>query len=88
MNLIHRLRPADKWHLVEVVVPINGREHWLWRTVDGNGDALDILVQPCRNKTAAMRLFRKPFKTWATARDHHGQTTFLPRCDGRSGPGD
>ena len=37
---------ADKWHLDEVVVPINGVKLWLWRAVDGNGDVLDILVQP------------------------------------------
>ena len=40
-----RPRPADKWHLDEVVVQIGGETFWLWRAVDANGDALDILVQ-------------------------------------------
>ena len=60
--------PTDKWHLDEVVVPIKGRKHWLWRAVDANGDVLDILVQSRRNKTAAMRFFRKLFKVWGQPR--------------------
>jgi len=41
----------------EVVVPINGVKHWLWRAIDGNGDVLDILIQPRRNAKAARRFF-------------------------------
>ena len=35
-SCIRRDRPgaADKWHLDEVIVPINGRKCWLWRAVD------------------------------------------------------
>lgn len=56
-DCIRRDRPAavDKWHLDEVVIPINGRKYWLWRAVDANGDVLDILVQPQRNAKAASR---------------------------------
>ena len=39
----------------EVMIPINGVEHWLWRAVDANGDTLDILVQTHRNEKAARR---------------------------------
>lgn len=60
--------PANKWHLGEVVVPIKGRKYWLWRAVDANGDVLDILVQSRRNKAAAVRFFRKLFKTWGEPR--------------------
>ena len=49
---------AGKWHLDEVFVPINGVKMWLWRAVDGNGDVLDILVQPRRNAKAASRFLR------------------------------
>jgi putative transposase len=63
-----RPRPADKWHLDEVVVLIKGRQHWLWRAVDANGDVLDILVQSRRNKAAALRFFRKLFKVWGQPR--------------------
>ena len=54
---IKRDRPssADKWHLDQVVLPINGVKHWVWRAVDANGDVLDIVVQPSRNARAAKR---------------------------------
>ena len=40
-----RKRPADKWHLDEVFLTINGRRQYLWRAVDQDGNVLDILVQ-------------------------------------------
>ena len=54
---VRRDRPcsSDKWHIDEVVVPIKGRKHWIWRAVDASGDVLDILVQPRRNKAAGLR---------------------------------
>ncbi len=45
-----RPRPGDKWHLDEVFVQINGQQHYLWRAVDQDGNVLDILVQPRRDK--------------------------------------
>jgi putative transposase len=32
---------------------------YMWRAVDGEGEVLEILVQPRRDKVAAMRLLRK-----------------------------
>ncbi|KZZ28975.1 transposase [Sulfitobacter sp. HI0082] len=60
-DCIRRDRPAagDKWHLDEVVIPINGRKYWLWRAVDAKGDVLDILVQPQRNAKAARRFLAR-----------------------------
>ena len=46
-------RPGDRWHLDEVYLPINGRLQYLWRAVDQDGEVLDILMQPRRNKRAA-----------------------------------
>ena len=54
-----RTRPNDKWHMDEVVIPINGVKHWLWRAVDANGDTLDILVQTRRNAKAAKRFLAR-----------------------------
>jgi len=34
----------------------------MWRAVDSEGEVLEILVQPQRNKAAALRLFRKLFR--------------------------
>lgn len=54
-----RPRPRDKWHMDEVVVPINGVKHWLWRALDTNEDVLDVLIQPRRNAKAAKRFFAR-----------------------------
>jgi hypothetical protein len=54
-----RKRAADKWHLDEVFLTINGRRQYLWRAVDQDGNVLDILVQPRRDAKAAKRFFRK-----------------------------
>ncbi|MEL6520859.1 MAG: IS6 family transposase [Pseudomonadota bacterium] len=56
-----RERPgcADKWHLDEVVILINGETFWLWRAVDANGDVLDILVLKHRSAKAAKRLLTR-----------------------------
>jgi putative transposase len=54
-----RPRSGDKWHLDEVFLNINRALHYLWRAVDQNGVVIDILVQPKRDRFAAMRFFRK-----------------------------
>ncbi len=38
-------RLGDIWYLDEMFVKVQGREHYLWRAVDQEGDVLDILVQ-------------------------------------------
>jgi len=57
-----RPRPGDTWHLDEVFVSINGEHYYLWRAVDQGGNMLDILVQPRRNKRAAVRFLWKLLK--------------------------
>ena len=41
---------------------IQGERQYLWRAVDQDGDVIDILVQPRRNRRAAERFFRKLLK--------------------------
>ena len=57
-----RPKPGDKWHLDEVFIRIRSKIHYLWRAVDQEGNALDILVQSRRNTNAAKRFFRKLLK--------------------------
>ena len=57
-----RGRQGDTWSLDEVFVKIQGRQQYLWRAVDEDGDVLDILVQSRRNRRAAIRFFRKLLK--------------------------
>src|SRR5271163_204999 len=54
-----RLRPHTTWHLDEVYLKIDRRLVYLWRAVDAEGEVLDMLVQPKRNKHAALKLMRK-----------------------------
>jgi putative transposase len=63
-NQLRRRAPqrGDKWHLDEVVLTIKGEHHYLWRAVDQDGHALDVLVQSRRNRQAAKRFFRKLLK--------------------------
>jgi putative transposase len=58
---LRRLRrlPSDVWHLDEMVISVQGRRMYLWRAVDSEGEVLDLLVQPKRDKAAALKLMRK-----------------------------
>ena len=47
------------WYLDELFITIRGHQQYLWRAVDHDGDVLDILVQPRRDRDAAERFFRK-----------------------------
>ena len=38
---------------------------YLWRAVDAEGEALDVLIQSKRNKHAALKLMRKLLKKYA-----------------------
>jgi putative transposase len=63
----HRLRRrqgrlGDTWYLDELFVTIHGRQQYLWRAVDQDGDVIDILVQPTRDRHAAARFFRNLLK--------------------------
>ena len=57
-----RPRPTSRWHLDEMAVMIAGRQFWLWRAVDDEGEVLDLLVQRRRDKAAAVKLMRKLLK--------------------------
>lgn len=57
-----RGRMGDTWHLGELFVNIQGRQQYLWRAVDEDGDVIDMLVQSRRDRCAAERFFRKVLK--------------------------
>jgi transposase-like protein len=42
-----------------MTVIIGGKQFWLWRAVDDEGEVLDLLVQRRRDKRAAVKLMRK-----------------------------
>ncbi len=55
-------RLGDTWHLDELFGTIQGQRQYLWRAVDQDGDVVDILVQPLRDRRAAERFFRRLLK--------------------------
>ncbi len=56
-TLRHRLgQQGDTWHLDELFVTLNGRRQYLWLAVDEDGDVIDILVQPRRNRRGQFSL--------------------------------
>jgi len=54
---------GDEWFLDEVFIKLNGNAHYLWRAVDQDGCELVVFVSKSRNKKAALKLFRKLFRT-------------------------
>ena len=42
---------GDTWYLDEVFVKSQGRQHYLWRAVDEDGDVIDILSYPAACRT-------------------------------------
>jgi len=54
---------GDEWYLDEVFIKLNGKIHYLWRAVDQDGCGLDVFVSKSRNKKAALKFFRKLFRT-------------------------
>ena len=57
-----RPRPTSRWHVDEMAVIIAGKQFWLWRAIDDEGEVLDLLVQRRRDKAAAVKLMRKLLK--------------------------
>ena len=54
--------PSSKWHIDEVFLKIGGKQMYLWRAVDDEGEVLDVLLQSRRNKVAACKFLRHMLK--------------------------
>ena len=50
---------GDTFYIDEVFVKINGKQHYLWRAVDQDGEVVDVFLQAKRDGTAAKRFFRR-----------------------------
>ena len=51
-----------RWHLDEVFVRINGKQKYLWRAVDHEGEVLETYVTETRDKASALRFIKKAMK--------------------------
>ena len=61
-----RPKPNSTWHIDEVFLKIGGKQMYLWRAVDDEGEVVDILLQSRRDKRAAAKFLRKAIKRTAT----------------------
>ncbi len=50
---------GDTFFIDEVFVKINGKQHYLWRAVDQDGEVGDVYLQARRDGAAAKRFFRR-----------------------------
>ena len=68
-----RPRPDLRWHLDEVFVSINGRQLYVWRAVDSEGEVLDILVQPAARPQGGAQADAKTPEEARRHSSHHRQ---------------
>ena len=64
---------GDTFYIDEVFVKINGKQHYLWRAVDQDGEVVDVFLQA---------IVAEPW--WRAQEDRNGQTSKL-RCGPQGG---
>ena len=50
---------GDTFFIDEVFVRIDGKQHYLWRAVDQDGEVVDVYLQKSRDAAAAKRFFKR-----------------------------
>ena len=58
---------GDTFYIDEVFVKIDGKQQYLWRAVDQDGEVVDVFLQARRDGAAATRFFKRLLKK------HHGE---------------
>ncbi len=53
---------GDTFFIDEVFVRIDGKQHYLWRAVDQDGEVVDVYLQKRRDAAAAKRFFKRLLK--------------------------
>jgi putative transposase len=72
---------GDRFYIDEVFVKISGKQHYLWRAVDQDGDVVDVYLQAKRDGAAARRFFKR------LLRSHGGEPRKIVTDKLRSYPG-
>jgi len=57
---------GDTFYIDEVFVKINGKQHYLWRDVDQDGEVVDVFLQAKRDGAAAKRFFKRLLRSHGT----------------------
>ena len=53
---------GDTFFIDEVFVKIGGKQHYLWRAIDQDGEVVDVFLQARRDGKAARRFFKRLLK--------------------------
>jgi putative transposase len=54
---------GDTFFIDEIFVKINGKQHYLWRAVDQDGEVVDVYIQARRDGKAATGFFKRLLKS-------------------------
>ena len=57
---------GDTIYIDEVFVKINGKQHYLWRAVDQDGEIVDVYLQAKRDGDAAKRFFKRLLRSYGS----------------------
>jgi putative transposase len=60
---------GDTYFLDEVFVKIGGKQHYLWRAVDQDGEVVDVYLQQRRDAKAAKRFFQRFLRSGGVPRE-------------------
>ncbi len=55
---------GDTFYIDEVFVKINGKQQYLWRAVDQDGEVVDVYLQARRDGAAAKRFFKRLMRSY------------------------
>jgi putative transposase len=55
---------GDMFYIDEVFVKMRGKEHYLWRAVDQDGEVVDVFLQNKREGAAAKRVFERLLRSY------------------------
>jgi len=55
---------GDTFYIDEVFVKINGRQHYLWRAVDQDGEVVDVYLQAKRDGAAAKSFLKRLLRSY------------------------
>jgi len=53
---------GDTFYIDEVFAKMGGKQHYLWRAVDQDGEVVDVFLQARRDRAAATRFFKRLLK--------------------------
>ena len=54
---------GDTFFIDEVFIKMGGKQHYLWRAIDQDGEVVDVFLQKRRDSNAAKRFFKRLLKS-------------------------